>query len=662
MSNTGLNISSNAHLVSTYVTLRVSTTSCSLSKSNYEHATSDFQKILQNKLNISIIDAESSDGIPVDICYYLWEYDNTSIPKETQREVALINYSKNIDVISGHWLLNQDRFLSSSNSEEKIPHPLIHIPYRSVSSKKVLHKHFPRYANVMDDSIWNFLLLLNRDIKEQFSQILEQIRQNAFIDKYYYLNIAQEYAHLESRIIREAFILNDGKRGNHGAYISPFLFHSETSLKAIGTSEISKYKWRFLLLDDKIDNTKESGKLSSCDPVLALTKSEILKNRISQIGIGSCDYILAKNVNYDLPPIKDCKIQVICVETILEALNLMRKYEFDIILLDYLLKDDYGYRLLSRIKNEITEEPLKKYLSKNNVDEKLSTLSGNTLKINDFYICDINDDAFSSIVVNPKVKCIDLRETHIRGVVVDRTKGPFKNIGDDIMVFMPIGNSVSLNTKDIVEKELLKGPQRKFFFMFISAFTTAVNERLTLESLSREEDYWLIGEGACPTNTPELFKYRLVHLMARRLNQTGIIDLSVEKILNTVKEIFSLPAEEENKERTDRIKYIRKRAYDNYRIILGLHYDYFILKDEDQGKSCLVDSFLKDKVHMGAMLEHLLQLVHLTAFGTVRQWPEIWEEYQYFVRTFVVKDENKKDLNNLTKDIEKYIIDLKSNE
>ena len=65
---------------------------------------------------------------------------------------------------------------------------------------------------------------------------------------------------------------------------------------------------------------------------------------------------------------------------------------------------------------------------------------------------------------------------------------------------------------------------------------------------------------------------------------------------------------------------------------------------------------------MGAMLEHLLQLVHLTAFGTVRQWPEIWEEYQYFVRTFVVKDENKKDLNNLTKDIEKYIIDLKSNE
>jgi hypothetical protein len=60
---------------------------------------------------------------------------------------------------------------------------------------------------------------------------------------------------------------------------------------------------------------------------------------------------------------------------------------------------------------------------------------------------------------------------------------------------------------------------------------------------------------------------------------------------------------------------------------------------------------------MGAMLEHLLQLVHLTAFGTVRQWPEIWEEYKFFVRTLNV---DKESIREFSKHIEDYLIVLKS--
>ena len=56
---------------------------------------------------------------------------------------------------------------------------------------------------------------------------------------------------------------------------------------------------------------------------------------------------------------------------------------------------------------------------------------------------------------------------------------------------------------------IIKGPHDELFFMFISAFTTAVSERLTFEGYSRNMN-WHIGEGACPTNTPELFKYRLL--------------------------------------------------------------------------------------------------------------------------------------------------------
>ena len=210
--------------------------------------------------------------------------------------------------------------------------------------------------------------------------------------------------------------------------------------------------------------------------------------------------------------------------------------------------------------------------------------------------------------------------------------------------------------KDISNTEELKknaGIAEKYFFMFISAYSTAVYERLLSEGLNRSEKYWYIGEGACPTNTPELFKYHLLHLMERRLDQTGINDLSEEQIINDVKYIF-MPQEESSK---DRIKAVRKRAYEKYHKILGYHYDYFILRENDRN-SLLVDSFLKDKVHMNAMLEHLLQLVHLIAFGTVRQCPEIWEEYKFFSRTLT--NTNRDSISDVFGSIEKYIIELKS--
>ena len=69
---------------------------------------------------------------------------------------------------------------------------------------------------------------------------------------------------------------------------------------------------------------------------------------------------------------------------------------------------------------------------------------------------------------------------------------------------------------------------------------------------------------------------------------------------------------------------------------------------------------MKKQVHLGTMLEHLLQLVHLTAFGTVRQWPEIWEEYQFFTRTVNDSHKYKNLMGNITESIEEHIIDLKS--
>ena len=206
-----------------------------------------------------------------------------------------------------------------------------------------------------------------------------------------------------------------------------------------------------------------------------------------------------------------------------------------------------------------------------------------------------------------------------------------------------------------IPEETKAGLAGKHYFMFISAFTTAVGERLRSERLSRNTERWYIAEGACPTNTPSLFKYYLANIMERRLSETGINSLDEETVLNVAMYIYSLPKETQE---TQKIDTVRKRAYLAYRKILGFHYNYFTLKDY-QESSLLAASFMKKKLRLGAMLEHLLQLVHLTAFGTVRQWPEMWEEYQFIIRTI---DSNKEaeTLKEFSQSIEDYIIALKS--
>lgn len=212
-----------------------------------------------------------------------------------------------------------------------------------------------------------------------------------------------------------------------------------------------------------------------------------------------------------------------------------------------------------------------------------------------------------------------------------------------------------------------KGPQKRNFFMFISAFTTAVDERLLAAGLTRSEDYWYISEGACPTNTPEQFKYYIANLMWKRLDDSGIKDLSADAIYTLLNDIF-LPKGKDGPQTS-----VRKRANDNYRRILSLLYHYHRLLG-DVGKndelpftsgSVLVTEFMIAHPQIGGLLEHLVQLVHITAFGTVRQWPEMWEEYLYCKAQFddyygsdSVAEKTK--ISELYQNIERHILSLHS--
>ena len=205
--------------------------------------------------------------------------------------------------------------------------------------------------------------------------------------------------------------------------------------------------------------------------------------------------------------------------------------------------------------------------------------------------------------------------------------------------------------------------------MFISAYSSAVHDRLLAEGLNQSERYWYVNLGACPTNTPQLFLYNLIKLMEKRLDDSGILRLSSTEVYELVNKIF-LP-----KEQDTRGDSIRKRANALYQKVLSLQYHYrSILKDVeipfgqnasefDTKGSVMMTHFIQKKVNLGGMLEHLTQLVHLTAFGTVRQWPEMWEEYIYFKAQFekqVEIDDDSVDTKTLFSYIEKYILDLKS--
>lgn len=223
--------------------------------------------------------------------------------------------------------------------------------------------------------------------------------------------------------------------------------------------------------------------------------------------------------------------------------------------------------------------------------------------------------------------------------------------------------------KHIKDKSIsvLPGPCRSQFFLFTSAYVTAVNDRLSAEMLQRDvKDFWHISEGACPTNTPNHFKLLFLRLMDKRLKDSGINMMSGSYVANEIvwkvygKDGYGTP---------------RTRANKYYQEVLNLLYHYKrILEDVEipesdslfQTKgSVLMTCVCQELPQFGGFLEHLCNLVHLTAFGTVRQWPEMWEEYIYFktqLRDIYNPKGTEVSFGELCDAIEQHIIDLKSSQ
>ena len=524
-------------------------------------------------------------------------------------------------------------FAQETLMEKSAEYPIIHlVTYENVLIDENFHK---RYARIMDSSIWNYYVYVGftessstinyDDSLTQLDFAVQNILNNTIyrlpynqVGNLYKLAISHEYADLHARMLQQSYLSTlDG----HGKAVAPFLFHQEQKMhkeimaepyikskgnkedKAVGEkkeedngqassntpipwkgTEISKYKWRILLLDDHVlakmtlydANEKET---TSCPDKLHII-SNTLRRIFSEIKIGYVDYKPTEkaitirdeqtrkevyNNEYD--------IVFYCVSNITNAETALRNHKFEIVLLDYLLgkgKDsntrEYSYTLLKNIDNKYkkTEE-----------DEK------------------------------------------------EKEKEKEKKTETEKYKF---------------------GPHKRIYFMFISSFATAVNERLLAEGLHKSEKYWHIAEGACPTNTPYLFLHRLLHLMHKRVKDMGIdkfmgINTKDEfKDSHIQKYIINKIYDPKDKDNT--ISNVRSAANEYFDDVLSLLYHYKrMLEDYHKpekpenvflsSESTLATDFVDKNNRLGGFLEHLTQLVYLTAFGTVRQWPEMWEEYQF---------------------------------
>ena len=349
---------------------------------------------------------------------------------------------------------------------------------------------------------------------------------------------------------------------------------------------IFNYNWRILLVDDHV---KRFMTPEECN----ITKSDVIKWCLEDVGFKvRISHYNDGKFKRGVEDNKEPKVELLCVETIDHAKLALEKYKFDIILLDYLIK--------VYVKNG------------RSLQNGIAEYSYKILK-------DIKD---------------------------------------------AIKKEEASKSNNCSKYKL--GPHNSIFFMFISAYTTAVNERLLAEGLHKSEEYWHIADGACPTNTPYLFLYNLLHLMKKRLDDMGLEKLTIPNYKENkedfkkchikskiIDEIF-ISEDTAREENTS----VRQRANDKFNKVLSLLYHYKnLLKDThnpgnifESEESVLATDFIEKNPDLGGFLEHLMQLVYLTAYGTVRQWPEMWEEYQ-FIKTVVGVQEN----------IEKYILSLKNN-
>lgn len=489
--------------------------------------------------------------------------------------------------ISLNDLFHHDTFREESdgNSDENKVHQntvYIHLTSLNVLDASI-SKHFFRSLRYLNGSIWHYLYsfeqLYNENGKENYGlrEIIEEISLNYHSHRYD-LAVAEEYRDLQIRLFAQDYL--KGVNG-HANFVAPFLFHSEReiSLKLEEEAKLKEKKKEELFLHDcnwRVLLVDDHYKTN-----MASSESNQKTVLLNKYGIIKSDVGLV-NIKARLSHEASQKkaIEFDCVSSVEEAFKKLKDgNKYDIILLDYKLDVQNG-------RQEYGYELLER----------------------------IRDDQEG------------------------------KN-------------------GQAAKKELVPAPNETFYFMFISAYTTAVQERLQMEGFYLSKDYWFIGRGACPTNTPYLFLYSLKRMMDirydkltkhskqllkdlnKRNNTLSVQQIEADKGKYATMTMFLTKLYEKDKERNNCVLGFNaflnlRRVYDT--IKHDVNHDETLGEEDRRMKSSpLIMSLFKDEKYCSnSFWEHLQNLVYLTAFGTIRQWPEMWEDYM-FIKTKLEKAEDE---------------------
>lgn len=202
-----------------------------------------------------------------------------------------------------------------------------------------------------------------------------------------------------------------------------------------------------------------------------------------------------------------------------------------------------------------------------------------------------------------------------------------------------------------IDKDMKGGyrpcPAGKYNFLFVSGYPDAVHDSMNAEGMYSDTDKWFVRRGACPINTPYLFLYELLRLMEHRVKplmehvtmvqnnsktQEDAEMLKSPSAISFIKWLYSSDGE----------RPIRNRCKNAFNAFLTLRsiYDkikYDVFDENRKTKDGFVDSKEKESrlifnmfpdvnCYSNTFWEHMQHLVYLTAYGTNRQWPEMWEE------------------------------------
>jgi len=146
--------------------------------------------------------------------------------KVVYHDMAIFDDYENEDITSND--NREDRFaqneLKMSDSDNMIP--IIHIIPIDIFDDDIRKQfgHCPRYFQIMDNSIWNKVVVVNteEDTINSFKDAIKAIVRN-YKCNLYDLDVSQEYADLNSRLVSQAYI----NKKAHGKFVSPSMLYSK---------------------------------------------------------------------------------------------------------------------------------------------------------------------------------------------------------------------------------------------------------------------------------------------------------------------------------------------------------------------------------------------------------------------------------------------------